>query len=162
MWDDIINELSGSFNAVPMDVALLRLAAALILGGAIGLEREWKDKPAGLRTHILVATAACLFTIVGQELALLGFDSDDVKRVDPLRLIEATTSGVAFLAAGLIFTAGDKVRNVTTGASMWLAGAIGLSCGAGKIPLALLATIIVVLVLYGIGKAEVKSLQDQD
>lgn len=162
MWDDILKELSGSFNAVPIDVALLRLAAALVLGGAIGLEREWKEKPAGLRTHILVATAACLFTIVGQELALLGFDSDDVKRVDPLRLIEATTGGVAFLAAGLIFTAGGKVRNVTTGASMWLAGAIGLSCGAGAIPLALLATIIVVLVLYGIGKAETKTTQDQD
>lgn len=162
MWDDIVGELTGSFAAVPMDIAILRLAAAVILGGAIGLEREWKEKAAGLRTHILVATAACLFTLVGQELAVISLEGDDGKRTDFLRLIEATTSGVAFLAAGLIFTSGGEVRNITTGASMWLAGAIGLGCGAGKIPLAVLATIIVVLVLYGIGKAEEKALKDQD
>ncbi len=162
MWDDIVNEITGSFSAVPAHIALIRLCAALVLGGAIGFEREWKGKAAGLRTHILVATAACLFTIVGQELALLSFDSDEVKRVDPLRLIEATTSGVAFLAAGLIFTSGHKVRNLTTGASMWMAGAIGLACGTGKVPLAVLATIIVILVLYGVGRAADKTLEDQD
>jgi putative Mg2+ transporter-C (MgtC) family protein len=68
-------------------------------------------------------------------------------RFDPLRLIEAVTAGVAFLAAGIIFTSNGEVRNITTGASMWLAGAIGLSCGAGQILLACLTAGIVVAVL---------------
>lgn len=143
----IWSELSGGFEAMSPLVAFVRLLAAIVLGGAIGFEREYKGKPAGLRTHVLVATAACLFVIVGQELATLEFDSDDVKRIDPLRLIEAVTSGVAFLAAGVIFTAQGKVQNVTTGASMWLAGAVGLACGAGEVPLAALATFLVVLIL---------------
>ena len=99
-----------------------------------------------MRTHILVAVAACLFVIVGQELAALEY-GDGVKRVDPLRMIEAVTAGVAFLAAGLIFTANGKVRNVTTGTSLWLAGAVGLGCGAGQMALAGMATAIVVVVL---------------
>ncbi len=57
------------------------------------------------------------------------------------------TAGVAFLAAGIIFTSGGKVKNITTGASMWLAGAVGLACGAGQMPLAAMATLIVVVVL---------------
>lgn len=96
---------------------------------------------------MLVAIAACLFVIVGIELAELEFGDSDSKRADPLRLIEAVTAGVAFLAAGLIFTSGGKVRNITTGASLWLSGAIGLACGAGQVPLAALATVIVLLVL---------------
>ena len=152
--------LGGSFSAVSLQQAFVRLCAALALGAIVGFEREAKGKAAGLRTHILVAVGACLFTIVGQELAQLQFDGDDTKRIDPLRLIEAVTNGVAFLAAGLIFTRGGEVRNITTGASMWLVGAIGLACGAGEIPLATLATGIVVLVLYVIGKTEEAATED--
>ena len=72
----------------------------------------------------------------------------EAQRNDPLRMIEAVTAGVAFLAAGLIFTSGDRVRNVTTGASLWLVGAIGLGCGAGQMPLAAMATAIVLTVLF--------------
>ena len=70
------------------------------------------------------------------------------QRNDPLRMIEAVTAGVAFLAAGVIFTSGGKVQNVTTGASLWLAGAIGLGCGAGQMPLAAMTTAIVIFVLF--------------
>ena len=73
---------------------------------------------------------------------------EELHRVLPV--IEAVTAGVAFLAAGVIFTSGDKVRNLTTGASMWLAGAIGLACGAGQAPLAALATLMVTAVLIGL------------
>lgn len=151
MWDKLAGEFTGGFSAVPWYIALIRLAFAMALGAAIGFEREAKGKPAGLRTHILVAVAACLFTLVGQELAQLQFDSDNAKRIDPLRLIEAVTNGVAFLAAGVIFTSGGKVRNITTGASMWLVGAIGLACGAGQVTLGLMAAIIVIIVLYVLG-----------
>lgn len=148
MFDVIMNELSGTFSEVPPLVAATRLLAAVVLGGIVGFEREHAGKPAGLRTHMLVALAASLFIIVSQQLSELSFGDPDALRVDPLRLVEAVTAGVAFLAAGVIFTSGGKVRNVTTGASLWLAGAIGLACGAGQMPLAAMATGIVVVVLF--------------
>lgn len=154
MLDVIMEELDGSFTGVPPVAAAIRLMMALILGGIVGWERERRDKPAGLRTHMLVSIAACLFIIVGVQLGSVDFGDDDALRIDPLRLIEATTAGVAFLAAGLIFTSGGKVRNVTTGASLWLCGAIGLACGAGQVPLAAMATMIVVTVLGVIGSWE--------
>ncbi|QYX57224.1 MgtC/SapB family protein [Roseovarius sp. SCSIO 43702] len=150
MVEVILQELKGTFSAVPPTVAATRLIAAILLAGIIGFEREKREKPAGLRTHMLVSMAACLFIIVSQQLASLPFGAEDSLRVDPLRLVEAVTAGVAFLAAGIIFTSGGKVRNITTGASLWLAGAIGLSCGAGQMPLAAMATLITVLVLLGL------------
>jgi|AntRauTorcE11898_2_1112593.scaffolds.fasta_scaffold03695_3 putative Mg2+ transporter-C (MgtC) family protein len=148
MMDTITDELSGTFSAVPPVIAATRLVAALALGAVIGAEREAKGKPAGLRTHMLVSMAACLFILISQQLATMPFGAQDALRVDPLRLIEAVTAGVAFLAAGIIFSSGGVVQNITTGASMWLAGAIGLACGAGQMPLAAMATGIVVVVLY--------------
>lgn len=151
MLTQITSELTGSFAEVPPAVAAIRLTAALILGGIIGIEREWRQKPAGLRTHMLISMAACLFIIVSQQLATMEFGNQETMRVDPLRLIEAVTAGVAFLAAGIIFTSGGQVRNTTTGASMWLAGGIGLACGSGQMPLAAMATGIVVIVLSVLG-----------
>jgi len=147
MLDTIWNELGGGFTHVPPEVAAIRLMVALALGGVVGFEREMREKPAGLRTHMLVSMAACLFIIVGQQLGSMQFGSENASRVDPLRLIEAVTAGVAFLAAGIIFTSGGKVKNTTTGASMWLAGAIGLACGSGQMPLAMIATVLVVIVM---------------
>ncbi len=160
MIDTILGELDGSFSTVPPLVAAVRLVMALLLGGVLGWERERRDKPAGLRTHMLVSIAACLFIIVGAQLGSMDFGDRGQLRIDPLRLIEAVTAGVAFLAAGLIFTAGGKVKNVTTGASLWLAGAIGLACGAGQMPLALMATAIVVIVVGGVGAVERRWLGD--
>jgi len=147
--DFLTNYLDTTFSAVPAYEAFIRILSATLLGGVIGFERERQEKPAGLRTHILVSVAACLFVILGQELAALEYgNGNDVKRVDPLRMIEAVTAGVAFLAAGLIFTANGRVQNVTTGTSLWLAGAVGLGCGAGQMALAAMATAVVVCVLW--------------
>lgn len=154
MSETIIGDLTGTFTAFPIGVALTRMLAAILLGAVIGFERERKEKPAGLRTHMLVSLAACLFVLTGLEITQLEFGEGDVLRVDPLRLIEAVTAGVAFLAAGLIFKSGDTVRNVTTGASLWLAGAIGLACGAGHVPLAAMTAVLVVIVLYLLGRIE--------
>ncbi|MDF1728568.1 MAG: MgtC/SapB family protein [Sulfitobacter sp.] len=146
LFEALANEFSGTFAEVPWSVALARLLAALIVGGIIGFEREYRRKPAGLRTHMLVSMAACLFIIVSQQLSAMSFGIGEMQ-VDPLRLIEAVTAGVAFLAAGIIFTSDGTVKNTTTGASMWLAGAIGLACGSGQIPLALMAAGLVVGVI---------------
>ncbi|MCR8546520.1 MgtC/SapB family protein [Salipiger sp. P9] len=147
MFDQILSDFTQSFSVVPAGAAFARLVAAMVLAGLIGVERERRHQPAGLRTHILVSVAACLFVILGQELAALDFGGMGEQRTDPLRMIGAVTQGVAFLAAGIIITAGGEVKNITTGASLWLAGAVGLGCGAGQLALAAMATAIVLVVL---------------
>jgi len=149
--DTLWSEIAGSFVATPASVSAVRLVAAILLGGAIGIEREWHHKPAGLRTHILIAVAAALFALIALELQAISRaegGADSGARNDILRLIGAVTSGVAFLAAGTIITAGGRVKGLTTGAGMWLAGAVGLSCGVGRIGLAGLATVITLIVLW--------------
>ncbi|QQA43707.1 MgtC/SapB family protein [Pelagovum pacificum] len=153
MWSTLADEVTPHFAVVSPTSAVVRLVAALVLAGAIGFEREWRAKTAGLRTHMLIGIAAALFVLVGQEISALDFGNDS-KRTDPIRLIEAVTAGVAFLGAGLIFQHQGKVRNVTTGASMWLAGAIGLTCGVGQVPLAAMATLITIGVIAVLGWAE--------
>ncbi|MGJ8547037.1 MAG: MgtC/SapB family protein [Sulfitobacter sp.] len=154
LFDTIATEITGNFAQVPVAVAIIRLTAAALLAGLVGFERERRSKPAGLRTHILVSVAACLFILISVELSGMRFGAEDQMQVDPLRLIEAVTAGVAFLAAGIIFTANGEVRNITTGASMWLAGAVGLACGAGQIMLAALAAGMVVTVLAALRQIE--------
>jgi putative Mg2+ transporter-C (MgtC) family protein len=154
MTDRILSELTAGFVALPVEILLLRMVAALLLGGVIGLEREGRGKDAGLRTHMLVAFASCLFLLISQAMADLPFSGASNINVDPLRLVEAVTAGVAFLSAGLIFSRNGSVRNVTTGASMWLAGAIGTACGVGQISLAALAALLVVIVLTIVGWLE--------
>ncbi|SIO33232.1 putative Mg2+ transporter-C (MgtC) family protein [Rhodovulum sp. ES.010] len=147
MLETLLSEFDDPFGDLPAAIAVLRLTAATVLGGLIGLEREVRDKPAGLRTHMLIALAACLFTLIAFQL-MEGLDHETpALRVDPLRLIEAVTAGVAFLAAGAIIVNRGSVRGLTTGAGMWLAGAIGLACGAGNLPLAALATAVALVVL---------------
>lgn len=152
MLDVFQNDLIQPFAHLSWQVAMLRLTVAVVLGGLIGWEREMHDKAAGLRTHMMVSLAACLFTLVAYDLLRVPIGDDDALKSDPLRLIEAVTSGVAFLAAGSIITSGGQVRGLTTGAGMWLAGAIGLACGIGNIPLAAMATVIALLVLWALAR----------
>jgi len=130
----------------PEDAAL-RLGSALALSGVIGFERELKGRSAGLRTHMMVGLASALFVLLAFELFGWVSQRDDPATADPLRVIEAVTAGVAFLAAGAIFRAGDSIRGLTTGAGLWLAGAVGAACGVGVIGLAALATALALLVL---------------
>ena len=120
----------------------LRLVLAAAAGAAIGLEREMKDRPAGLRTHMLTALAAALFTILTFEIFHTVRGNSD-----PIRIIEAVTAGVAFLAAGAIIQSRGNVHGLTTGAAMWMAGALGVCCGAGYYVMALMATVLTVGIL---------------
>lgn len=141
MMDDLITQ---SFSGTAPAEALARLVLAIILGGAIGFERALHAPTAGLRTHMLISLASCVFALLTYEIMARSQDEP----TDPLRLIEAVTSGVAFLAAGSIILAKGSVLGLTTGAGMWLAGAIGLACGIGALALAVLTTLIVVPVLW--------------
>ncbi|WP_265499813.1 MgtC/SapB family protein [Paracoccus beibuensis] len=144
---DLLSQTFQPLHSMSLATATARLVLALILGALIGWERESSDHEAGLRTHMMISMAAALFTVIAMELTHMRADSDATLQIDPLRLIEAVTSGVAFLAAGSIIITRGSVRGLTTGASMWLAGAIGLSCGTGKGMLAVIAAAFGLMVL---------------
>lgn len=135
---------------MPTMIFVGRLLIAAILGAFIGIERESKDRPAGLRTHILTSVAAATFTVITLEIVHSDLLNDDNVRADPVRVIEAVTAGVAFLAAGAIIQGRARVQGLTTGAGMWLAGSIGVACGLGYILIAAIATVIGLLAMIGL------------
>ena len=110
--------------------AAVRVVIALLLGGLIGLEREWHNKSAGLRTYALVCEGSALFMICSillyDELRAVGG-----MEADPSRIASTVVQGIGFLAAGVIFTAGSKVHGLTTAAGIWVTAALGLLIGAG-------------------------------
>ena len=118
----------------------------------IGLEREWRRKPAGLRTHMLVALASAAFTIITFELFQASLQMAPDSKGDPVRVIEGVIAGVAFLGAGTIIQSRGEVRGLTTGASIWLAGAAGLACGGGYYVIAgiTIGLSVVILALLGL------------
>ncbi len=129
---------SSSLN---WDEALLRLALAGVLGGLIGLERELREREAGLRTHLLVAVGAALFTIAGAY----GFDASNV---DPTRVAAQIVTGIGFLGAGAIIRQGFSVRGLTTAATLWVVAAVGLAAGAGYYSGAVITTALVLIALW--------------
>jgi len=139
------------FDLVPnsLQETVIRLLAAMLVGGVVGLDREWRQKPAGLRTHMLVALAAAIFTVLAGHISMMARDLG--VQADPVRIIEAVTAGVAFLGAGAIFRSGDNVQGISTGASVWLAGAMGVACGGGFYELAALTTVLALVVLTVLG-----------
>jgi putative Mg2+ transporter-C (MgtC) family protein len=135
-------------------VIFARFVGAILLGGIIGFEREVKNRPAGFKTHILVSLAAACFAVVAIEsIHIKSFEGETV-RVDPLRVIEAVTAGVAFLAAGTIVLSKGEIQGITTGASLWLAGAIGVSLGFGQWIIAFAAVLGGFVILLLVGKIE--------
>lgn len=132
-------------TTTPQHIMLIRLGIAAILGGVIGFERE-QHAAAGLRTHILIAVAACLYTLLTFEIFHLS-DVVESGRSDPIRAIEAVTAGIAFLGAGAIFRSGLTVQGLTTGAGMWLAGAVGVAAALGYYGIGLAVAILAVVVL---------------
>ena len=128
---------------------LLRLAVAAALGGAIGLERELRDREAGLRTHLLVALGAALFTLAGAY----GFREFEYGRatgitLDPSRIAAQVVTGIGFLGAGAIIRYGFSVKGLTTAATLWISAAVGLAAGAGFYSGAVIATALVLFALY--------------
>lgn len=132
---------------LPEVTILIRLLVAAALGAVIGLERELRDRPAGLKTHMLTALAAAVFTVLTFEIRATLVGDNPNSSSDPIRIIEAVTAGVAFLAGGAILRSGGDVKGLTTGAGMWLAGAIGVACGAGFYTIAVMATVLAAAIL---------------
>ena len=117
---------------------VIRLLLAFALGAVIGFERERVDKPAGLRTHILVSLGSCLFTI----LSLTAFPGSD-----PARVAAYVVAGIGFIGAGTILQTRERIVGITTAASLWVAASIGMAAGAGFYILAIITTAIAYLTL---------------
>jgi putative Mg2+ transporter-C (MgtC) family protein len=150
---DLAADLSAPTH-LPLSTIGLRLVVAAVFGAAIGIEREWRQHPAGLRTHMLTALAAAVFTVLAGEILQSQSFPDDMVRSDPIRVIEAVTSGVAFLAAGAIIQNRGGVKGLTTGAGMWLAGALGVAAGLGQFRIGLLAALLGLAILLILRLAE--------
>ena len=118
-------------------VLIFRLVAAGLLGGIIGLEREFRAKEAGVRTHFIVALGSALFMIIS-EFAFEG------KQHDAARVAAQVVSGIGFIGAGVIIFQRNVIRGVTTAAGLWVAAAIGLACGDGMYAVAIAATLLTV------------------
>jgi len=114
---------------------LFRLLLAAVFGGLLGWERGRSEKPADIRTMILIATGAAAFSLIGQQLITLS-DNDAIIRADPTRVLSYIISGVGFLGAGAILHSKRTVRGLTTAASIWVVAAIGAACGVGEFMIA--------------------------
>lgn len=110
---------------------LLHLCAALLAGGAIGMERSYHGRPAGFRTHALVCLASALLMLLTVYQGEWFRASGDLVRIDPTRMAQGIMTGIGFLGAGVIFKEGISVRGLTTAASIWITAAIGVLMGSG-------------------------------
>lgn len=138
---------------VPLLAELARLAGAVLLGGLLGFEREWKERPAGLRTHAMVSLGAAAFTLLTLELA--------AGQEDRLRVVEGIIGGIGFLGAGTIIRRNGGIAGLTTAGSIWVAGAIGLAAGMGAWWLALAGVVFSLFVLAVIHPLEVRLRADR-
>jgi putative Mg2+ transporter-C (MgtC) family protein len=141
-------DLLGAIPELTWPHVLLRLSVASLLGGAIGMERELRERQAGLRTHLVVCVGSALFTLV----SAYGFreflvNGGALVRTDPTRIAAQIVSGIGFLGAGAIIRQGLSVRGLTTAATLWLVAAIGMAAGAGYYSAAFIATIGALLTL---------------
>jgi putative Mg2+ transporter-C (MgtC) family protein len=131
---------------VPLPVVALRLVGSVLLCALIGLEREQDDHPAGLRTNMLVGLAATVFALITLNMVAQFEGHSDTIRLDPIRLVEAVTAGVAFLAAGMIIFRRGEVQGLTTGAMMWCAASVGLAVGLGLWVIAGLTALLALII----------------
>jgi len=137
---------------------LLRIATGVALGAAVGYEREVTGRPAGLRTHLVVALASTTFMLVSTQFVYFQhYDKDDLVDVDTSRIAASVVSGVGFLGAGAILRTGLSVQGLTTAASLWLVAALGLAAGGGMYFVALTATIVSLLALTVMRRVEGKN-----
>ena len=145
MWNEVWETVRQEFSDVPdageLTRLLLRLGLAMLLGAAIGYERESRDSSAGLRTHMLVALGTALFVLVPLQ---AGMNQDGMSRV-----IQGLLAGIGFLGAGTVIKQSDsgRVRGLTTAAGIWATAAIGMTVGLGRDTTAIISTVFVLVIL---------------
>lgn len=140
---------------------VLRIGAALLVGMLVGLERETLRKPAGFRTFALVSLGSCVFVVLALEL-IEDWRSVASLTLDPIRVVAGLMGGIGFLAAGAIIESRGSVDGITTAASIWVTGALGMACGLGSLQLAGLGVVATLVVLRGLGAIEHRFLHRED
>jgi putative Mg2+ transporter-C (MgtC) family protein len=138
---------------------IVRLAAALAAGGAIGLDREWLRKPAGLKTHMLFALACAMMSIMAIDIYLAEVDRGPGGNPDATRILQGIITGMSFLGAGAIIRGQHKVHGLTTGAGVWLAGGLGIVFGLGQYRLGTVAVVLGLIVLIFIRMIEPRDIK---
>ncbi|MCS4505213.1 hypothetical protein KBTX_01320 [wastewater metagenome] len=140
---------------LPLLEMLARLSAATGLAMLLGLERELRGKPAGLRSHMLVALGAASFMLIGMDILLSAAEGKPgAASIDPTRIIEGVIGGIGFLGAGSIIRSNTGIQGITTGAAIWTVGAIGVACGAGELALAAVVTALALVIVVVLGLFE--------
>ncbi|HEY6804638.1 MAG TPA: MgtC/SapB family protein [Pyrinomonadaceae bacterium] len=143
-----MDTIVAKLYATPMLLISAKLALATICGGTIGLERELNRKPAGLRTNVLICFGAALYMIVSRHIG------GGAPYTDPARLAAQVVAGIGFLGAGVILQARGSVSGLTTAATIFVVGAVGICIGEGMFGLGVFATVSIILVLVVLRKAE--------
>ncbi|MEZ6133173.1 MAG: MgtC/SapB family protein [Planctomycetaceae bacterium] len=138
----------GFLNHVP-DLIIRPLVACLI-GAMIGWNRERRGRAAGLRTQVLVCLGACVYTMVTMELQRVMRRDDPDSNVDPIRVIAGIVGGIGFLGAGSIIQSGGTVKGVTTAATVWVVGAMGIACGLGLFAMTAVTAALTAITLVGL------------
>jgi putative Mg2+ transporter-C (MgtC) family protein len=133
---------------MPLEQVLVRLGVATLVGILLGLDREVRGFPAGVRTHALVALSSAAVMVSALKLTETFDDSD------PLRAIQGLAQAIGFIAAGLIFAARDTVHNTTTAANIWLASALGIAAGAAHFDVVIVAAVLGIILLVVVGLIE--------
>lgn len=148
MWITIVQEFSDIPDAAEATRILLRLAMAILLGAAIGYEREHRGKAAGLRTHMLVSLGAAIFVLAPLQ--------SDMPIADVSRVLQGIITGIGFLGAGAIikFSRHQEIKGLTTAATIWVAAAIGIAAGMGREVTAIVSTLATLFILVVLGRLE--------
>lgn len=148
---DMLNQLMTHVG--PLGLAFGKIMVAVVLGGAIGWEREAHGQAAGFRTNILVALGACLMMQLSVEMEVMyrHLTQASVVRLDPSRIASYAIASMGFLGAGAIIKGRGTVRGLTTAASLWMVTGIGLCCGAGFYGPAVMVTVVSLMLLSGLG-----------
>ncbi len=147
-------------SEIPIMEMAIRLLAAAGLALLLGLERELRGKPAGLRSHMLVSLGAAAFIIMGMHILLATAEGDPSARIDPTRIVEGIIGGIGFLGAGCIIQSRGNVQGITTGASIWISGAVGVACGIGTLALAGMVTLLALIIVTVLGRFEREVIED--
>src|SRR5262245_8321833 len=147
--DIILEELTAGLpDARQITRVIIRLVVAMLLGGVVGIQREWTGKPAGLRTHMLVALGAAVFVLGPVE---AGMTPADLSRV-----IQGLATGIGFIGGGAILKLSEErdIRGLTSAAGIWMTAAMGVAVGLGRIGMALLSALLTWFMLAVVGKTE--------
>ncbi len=151
--------LQNSLYVLGVEV-LVPLLVAMILGGLVGWNRELGDKPAGLKTHMMVALGAAAFTLVALRIFNNTVNDGMLSGSDPIRIVEGVATGIGFLGAGSIIRNRGEIQGITTAAGIWVVGGVGAACGARHFDIAVSATMLSLIILAVIRKVQRRVLRN--